>query len=100
MLNNISILELFSEILLVSHLLEDMQFYEAPVLDKTAEAHKNGDNHIQKFHLGEVYHWPYGLELGFMVLLCAVIKLNFRSYIPLQMKILNTVIPLRYTYQG
>ena len=46
-----------------------MQFYEAPILDKTAKVHKNGDNHIQKFHFGEVYHWPYGLELGFMALL-------------------------------
>ena len=63
-------------------------------------SHKNGDNHIQNFHLGR---YIVGYAVGNYILqlpLCVSIKLNFRPYmyisnnVPSQMKILNMVIPI------
>ena len=35
-------------------LLDELQFCNTPIWDEIAEAHKNGDNHIQKFGSGDM----------------------------------------------
>ena len=70
--------------LITSNFVGDVGLYaacNAPIRDETAEVYKNGEKHIQNFHLGS---YIVGYTFGNYVLRLrsrVSVKLNFRPYI-------------------